>query len=325
MREGFIRKFCLFGGGLYLLTAIIWALWPESEAATITTGYTFSSGETNITHTKLNQSVNSATLSGVTTADINDSAITGAKIAANTIPGSKIQTNAISGGLFGQIATNTITTSNIVIGTLTGREFATTTEWPSASTINFTNNVVVGFTNNQIAANYVVGITNSAGSSSSNSLVKTYVNGKVSRSLMGLESGSAILTTNILAGLTYTTLCSFTPTETNGTIIIWGYGQYRNASATDPVGFGIDLHDGSSALVATTADPEGTNLNDDQLGLVYTETLANPAKTYSLRGIIGQATATGVYAGGSTNTAPDDTDIKMINPTRLQYLVIPSQ
>lgn len=53
--------------------------------ATVTTGYTFTANETNITHTKLNNAVGNATVTNIVAADITDSTITNAKIANGTI------------------------------------------------------------------------------------------------------------------------------------------------------------------------------------------------------------------------------------------------
>jgi len=51
--------------------------------ATITKGYTFVSGETNVTHTKLNNLVDLATISGIVAADISDDAVTKDKVHSN--------------------------------------------------------------------------------------------------------------------------------------------------------------------------------------------------------------------------------------------------
>jgi|GEM_PF-4234889 len=51
--------------------------------ATITTGYSFANGELNITHTKLNNAVNLATITGIVAGEISSGAITAVKLNAN--------------------------------------------------------------------------------------------------------------------------------------------------------------------------------------------------------------------------------------------------
>lgn len=61
--------------------------------ATITTGYSFVANESNVTHTKLNNAVNLATLSSIVAADVAADAITAAKLNADTA-GSGIEQDA---------------------------------------------------------------------------------------------------------------------------------------------------------------------------------------------------------------------------------------
>lgn len=83
--------------------------------ATVTTGYSFSNSETNVTHTKLNNAVNNATVTAIVAADITDATITGAKIATGTVAESNLADLAVTNA---KIAASTIDLTAKVTGFL---------------------------------------------------------------------------------------------------------------------------------------------------------------------------------------------------------------
>ena len=82
-----------------------------------TTGHTFTNGETNITHTKLNNIVNNASISisSIDTADISDSAITADKIAVGTITDAKLAQITTAD----KVATSAVTDGDIDLAEVT--------------------------------------------------------------------------------------------------------------------------------------------------------------------------------------------------------------
>jgi hypothetical protein len=113
--------------------------------ATLTKGYAFVSGETNVTHTKLNNLVDLATISAIATADISDDAITKDKINSN-VAGSGLAQNA-DGSLevktFGNLTT-ALTNANKTLtpGTsLTTQKYTGTLSGPVVINLSRTNAV----------------------------------------------------------------------------------------------------------------------------------------------------------------------------------------
>jgi hypothetical protein len=77
--------------------------------ATLTKGHTFASGDT-VTATKLNNLVDSATISAIQTADISDNQITTAKIVDANVTDAKLATGAVTGAAGGgKLAASAIT------------------------------------------------------------------------------------------------------------------------------------------------------------------------------------------------------------------------
>ena len=139
------KQLTLFVMGMICAIILIAITHPRSsESATVTTGYTFTSGETNITHTKLNNAVNNATISAIVGADITDGTIATADLGANSVTTAKILDGTIAGA---DIASRTITSGLIATGAVTGVELATNIDF-RAGIYYFTNaNTVVNFTN----------------------------------------------------------------------------------------------------------------------------------------------------------------------------------
>ena len=90
--------------------------------ATITKGRTFVSGEV-VTPSKLNTLVDSATISGIVTADISDSQITTAKIADANVTTAKIADSNVTTA---KIADANVTTAKIADGAITSGKLAST-------------------------------------------------------------------------------------------------------------------------------------------------------------------------------------------------------
>lgn len=305
-------------GGLIFLGGLTYTIYQSvTGAATITTGYTFSAGETNITHTKLNLAVNGATLSGVATADINNLAVTGAKIAAGTIPGSKLQTNAVSGGPGGQINSNTVYSYNIKSGTLDGTEFSNTVNF-AAGTYNFTNATTLNFSTGQIASAAIAG-TNLGGTSTQAALVPKLNNaGKLDSSLYYAPTATnVVISAAVSASTTYATVLSYTSSITNGTISINGHVQYTNSS-TGGGTLIVAVDNGSGTLFSggmevTSADPEGW-----QIPFLCFDTLTGSAKTYTVKAKL--SGSGGAWA--KTGTLPNS-GFPFTNATQMNIIEIP--
>lgn len=321
MKDGILKKLCLLGGGIYLATFLVYYFWPQSQAATITTGYTFSSGETNITHTKLNQAVNSATLSGVATADINNLAVTGAKIAASTIPGSKLQTNAVSGGAGGQINSNTVSSYNILAGTLTGSEFSNTVNF-AAGTYNFTNATTLNFSTGQIASAAILGTNVSSGTAQSGLVPKLNTQGKLDNSLYyAPRATSIVLSAAASASTSLSTLLSHTASITNGTVCISGCVQYTNSSTGAGTLYVVVDSSISGNLYSGGIEITSSDIEGYQLPFSAFETLVNSAAaTYTVKA---KLSGTG-GAWAKTGTLPNST-FAITNATRMNVIEIPTQ
>jgi len=315
------RRLGTFGGVMFLLSLVLVFFMVEHRAATITTGYTFSSGETNITHTKLNQAVNSATLSDVTTADILDSAITGPKIAASTITGSKIKTNTVSGGASGNLQFNTVADTNMVVNTLTPVSITSNYVALLNSAYRYTNaGVTLEFANDQIASAAVLATNKSSGTGQSGLLTKlNAAHGKLDPSLYyATTNRQTVITAATTASSTLSTLLSYTTTQTNGIVFIWAQAQYTNIN-TGGGSLSIAIDDGSTTLSAvaeevTASDPKAVVLNCQAM-----DTLVGAAKTYNLKG-----RASGNAGGWAKNGASPVSSYGITNATQLIVIEQPA-
>jgi len=83
--------------------------------ATVTTGYSFSDAETNVTHTKLNNAVNNATVTAIVAADITDGVLTAAKLGTAAVTTAKLDDLAVTNA---KIAAATIDLTAKVTGAL---------------------------------------------------------------------------------------------------------------------------------------------------------------------------------------------------------------
>jgi len=92
--------------------------------ATLTKGHTFASGDT-VTATKLNDLVDSATISAIQTADISDNQITTAKIVDANVTDAKLATGAVTGAAGGgKLAASAINSQTVIADPLAaGDEF----------------------------------------------------------------------------------------------------------------------------------------------------------------------------------------------------------
>lgn len=316
-RLGIWARLGIFGGLLFLGGLCYTVYQSVSGAATITTGYTFSAGETNITHTKLNQAVNGATLSGVATADINNSAVTGAKIAANTIPGSKLQTNAVSGGVGGQINSNTVTSYNIKTGTLNGTEFSNVVDFASGI-YNFTNSVTLNFSTGQIASAAIAG-TNTGGTATQAALVPKLNNaGKLDSSLYYAPTATnVVISAAVSASTAYATVLSYTSSITNGMISVQGVVQYTNSS-TGAGALIVAVDNGSGTVFSGGKEITAADYEGEQIPFNFMDTLTGSAKTYTVKAKI--SGSGGAWA--KTGTLPNSA-FPFTNATQMNILEIP--
>ena len=296
--------------------------WPpgESRGAGMATGHTWTNAEI-ITHTKLNQMVNEGTVTNITTGDIADLANTLAKQAADSVNSSKVVNNSLLGGASGDLATNTVTTQNILIGSFNGTEFSNSVVF-ATGTYNWTNAITLNFSSNQIASAAVLAITNRvSAAAASNQVIKATEAGYLATSFLNIERGGAVLSTNILITAAYQTLASFTTTNTAGTIMIWASVSRQITGAGDLGVWGIQIYNGSSPLSSATADDVGGDSEAATLNCHWVGDLT-AATTFSVRGISAAAVADDVFCGGTTNTT-SDADVLVTNPTRINYIVIP--
>ncbi len=171
----------IIGGAMY--NALHTFKYEEAYAATITRGITFSATDL-VTNTKLHQLVDSATISGIDTADIADSAITTLKLGANSVTTAKITPNNVTGGASGSLAVRTVASTNIAYNAVTEDELNTNIVF-RAGTLNFSNNFPnLIFSTNQIASTAIAGVTNTAGVSSAGKVVKLGPDGLINTNML---------------------------------------------------------------------------------------------------------------------------------------------
>ena len=303
----------VLGGLLYLTTLVLWIVQPSGDAATITTGYTFSSGETNITHTKLNNAINNATISGITSSDIQDGAVTSAKLAAGAVSGITLGTNVVTGGVSGNIALNTITTTNMANGTLIGVEVSTAFDFRANSVVGFTNSgTTVRLLNGAINSAAVLA-TNAGGASATNFIPRLNSAGVLDPSLFYASSNKQALASgdnNVTTG--WLSLASITTVATNGNLTILGQAVFDRNGGGNGAPLGIRLIGPTTNVLGATAMDEGTgggNFNTGTLTCQATDVLAGVTRTYTLQGIGKTAAGTWILNG----SANGDADVTIAN------------
>jgi hypothetical protein len=247
----------------------------ENNAATVTTGVTFTTNQT-VQYYHLNDAVNNATVSDIVSGDITDGTIAAVDLGANSVTTAKILDATIATG---DIANRTIIAGNIATNTLTETELFTNLNFRSG-TLTFSNMVTLVFSNGQIASTAVAAISNTVGTANANTIVKTGPLGTIDRSLM--VGGSSILSSNLATATghasanTFTNIASLTTTATNGMVII-------TARAISSTGGGmqyIRIRDADTNAVEVSSNTIGTGNPALQCTLI--DSLSGATKTYFL-------------------------------------------
>lgn len=307
-------------GLLFTLFVISSFFWPSepSHGAGMSTGHTWTNGEL-MTATKLNLMVNGGTVTNITTGDFADLAVTLSKMAADSVNSSKIVNNSVTGGASGDLATNTVTTQNILAGSLTGREFTNTVNF-ATGTYNFTNSSV-NFTADTIASSAILGTNASSGTSQAGLVPKLNSQGKLDNSLYyAPRATNIVLSSAASASTALATLLTHTASITNGTVSIHGVVQYTNSSTGGGtlyvvVDSSISGNLYSGGMEVTSADPEGW-----QIPFSACETLQNVSSvTYTVK-----AKESGSGGGwAKTGTLPNSA-FPITNATRMTVIEIPA-
>lgn len=325
-------KFIIIGaiGGWLFLWALIWhEFHHDSNAATITTGYTFTSGETNITHTKLNNAINNATISGITSADLQDGSVTSAKLAAGAVSGISLGTNVVTGGVSGNLALNTVTTTNMANNTLLGVEFATNFNFPVNCTVGFTNSgVTLALKTSAVTSAAVLGTNRSTGATEAGLVPKLDTRGKLDPSMLYAETNkNTVISADTATTATWGTLATATSSITNGFVQVLAVACFDGTGGgSDPGPISIRIRDATTNFTKSTVEDSDTggNMTTRQMTLIGTDTnFSGSTKTYTLEGVVKVINASDRWkksgapsGGGATGIITDGCEIMLIEHPR---------
>lgn len=287
-----------------------------TESATIQTGYSFSAGETNVTHTKLNLAVNGATITGITSSEIQNGTIVADDLANNSVTSAKILDSTIvsadvmpRGFTGGEIATNGVT------------EIELNTNLYYRTGIHSYSNVTIAA--NSIIGSGVAGITNSAGVADANKIVKTGPSGKVHRSFNDVFMTNIVMVSDVTAaGTDYQTLISYSFPETTGIYHVTGQALFTGdgAAASSLLGLRLFGVEGSTTNFISEVHirTPGTANNSDVLNIGGSIRLTGTANTIFLQGKVNVTdtddkwTSIGADQSDASYTATNATRITVI-------------
>lgn len=169
-----MKKFIINGILFFGLVLTLARIAHETgDAATVTTGVTFTTNQT-VQYYHLNNAINNATVSAIVSGDITDGTIANSDLGANCVT-------------TGKVLDETLTGSDILNRTLGSNDYSTNSVDEIALSSNLTfragilnmSNATLAVSNNQINAAAVVGVTNSAGAGDALKIVKLNGDGKV--------------------------------------------------------------------------------------------------------------------------------------------------
>jgi len=201
---------------LAVLCFVIWTAIPkrfEANSATVTTGHTFSTNEL-VTHTKLNNAINNATVGSIVSADITDGTIGNGDLGANAVTTDKVLDGTLTGS---DLASRTIASSNVATNAITEIELNTNLTF-RAGTLNFSS-ATLTFGAGQI----------SAGSVASGTFI---TNGQISAT-------TTYLPADVNSSTTYQTILTVTNGVTSGTRLVSANALFAddNASSSEAVSY----------------------------------------------------------------------------------------
>ena len=283
--------------GAYFLAVVIQWFVPNAEAQTITPGFTPNATGT-MTAAQFVQAFTNATITNIPSGAIIDGAITTPKIANSAVTAGKVLTNTLTGGDSGNIAPVTITETNLVTGTLAGRSFGTTINWPTGSQ-NFTN-VTFGLTNSQISSAAVLGTNSSSGTGSAGVVPKLDATGLLATNMMYIRAPrQAVMSANTAGATSWSTLTSITTGITNGWVLVNVTATWdRQSGAGGPQIASIQIIGASQPYTASQQSEAAADLRTASMSINFVDQITGGvAKTYTLQGVVGAASGQWMDSG----------------------------
>jgi hypothetical protein len=238
------------------LFLLLMLLCNSLHAASVTRGYTFTTNE-QVTSAKLHLLVDGASVSSITSSDITDGTIALGDMGANSVDASKVVAGSLTTS---QMLSRGLAGTEIATNGISGIELSSNITF-RAGFLNFTNSTV-GFTNNAIFSQWVLGVTNSTGATDAGKVIKLNDSGVLSTSItpfsasftstnIAIVAGGSVVNAHSLGGMP--TLIQIRAVEVNGA---GSSGYSLNDEVILP--FGSNERDDNSGISVV---PDASNLN----------------------------------------------------------------